>query len=311
MSNYLNQLTHLDEISTFALSNDMKYIISGCTNGYIYKWDFQKNRLIDVFEKYHTSKIILLSITYNGKYIISVCENGKLCIWCMKTCKIIKESIININLYNDIIIISNDMKYLISSCNGNTQTNNIISVWEIETGNKIYDLDTKIISKMCITSNDKYLLCANYDKTISIISFYTKEIVHEYKLDLDSEYCSYISITDDNKLILLGNASGYAYILNAETGHILHKYYCNIMTHIYFIYIIDNMKYIIVGSGRGELYVFDIETGKIKVNKKIHNKYSETIKLTNDMKYLISSSYDNNIRIWDFEEIINSNKIEK
>ncbi|MED3025658.1 MULTISPECIES: WD40 repeat domain-containing protein [Bacillus cereus group] len=133
---------HNHLITSLAISNDAKYLISGSADYTIRLFDLETEQLVQTYLG-HTDDVEYVTFTSDNKYIISTSNqhDGRVLVWEVKTGKIVveftehKSSVKSVWTYNE--------KVFSSDNDGN------VYVWDIKTGNVIdnlgpyeYDIDT-------------------------------------------------------------------------------------------------------------------------------------------------------------------------
>jgi len=200
--------------------------------------------------------------------------------------------------------------------------NGIITQWDFQTGLPLKELkvsDTEI-KDIKFTSDGKYLVCCssglikeeikgeysnflhNYGNIV-IINLANFSIVRTIIDKKNGDAFASIAITQDNKYIISGDYFNKSLIRiwDFDKGHLIHTIKGLSHKNIASISILPDNKTCFVASHHPYIQVFDITNGKLIKKHKISNDLVWQAKLTPDGKRLVTSSRENNIKIWDSE----------
>ena len=210
----------------------------------------------------------------------------------------------------------NDTGNLMASSN----QNHSIEIWDLKTKK----LQNKITSHSEIVTDteffhgsldSQYLLSCSIDKTIKLWKNYRN--VHTFIEHSDWVRC--ISIRQDNQQFLSGCVSSVVKLWDIPTQRVIGSVINenkdqNVLTTVNSLGFMHNNKDLFyIGLRSGEVKIFDTRI-KDKNNEliknmglvkcfKAHNKKLNTVKLNQSDQYLLSSSRDSLLRLWDIRKL--------
>ena len=268
------QTGHKYPVFAIAISDDNKNIITGSFDQTIKIWNTKTGGLIKTIA--NGSPVYSVSMTKDRKYIVSGSDDRTIKIWSFDTGKMIRK----INAYSKTInyaAVYPDNKSIIS------YGDNTLKFWELNTGKLVKKMKIKGLAAISITSDGKYIISGNADKTISVIDLVTGKLIRKLKghndcinstrVSLDGKYivsCSgYISLdkrSKDNSVKVWELNTGN--LVRTFTGH---------ASYISSVAISPDNQYVISGSGDNTIKIWSLKSGK-PVNK-LKGHYSEVCAL--------------------------------
>lgn len=262
-----------------------------------------------------------LKFSPDGKYIAGATWN-KIKIWDIKTLKLKLE-----------VIINNSAKHISFSHDGNYfMTCTLfgdLNIWEFPSGKLFKRFKAHSVFGPAVFSLDDKLIISGggfQDKTIKIWEFPScnlKKVIEGH-----TGYISDLIISPDNKNIISASGDNTIKIWDLNSGNLINSLIDHRSPVFYLCFSADRMN-LISGDMDGIIKIrpFEIPTDekseeienvnyKIPIDKNIppptpvnaysiiktpgHSDTVTSIKLTSDGQYLVSASYDNTVKIWDF-----------
>ena len=245
------------------------------------------------------------------------------------------------NLSLDYILLNNPQNLSINSMNREgcifsmnfNDTGNLVASSNQNNNLEIWDLKTKKI-KIKLTphseivtdtqffhgsEDNEYLMSCSIDKTIKLWKNYKN--IHTFIEHSDWVRC--ISIREDNQQFLSGCVSSVVKLWDIPTQRVIASVINqnddpNLLTTVNSLGFLHNNKCLFfIGLRSGEVKIFDTRIkstnnkfiknmGIVKIFK-AHNKKLNTVKINQSDTYLLSSSRDSLIRLWDMRKLPKEN----
>ncbi|MHA1268146.1 MAG: WD40 repeat domain-containing protein [Candidatus Helarchaeota archaeon] len=280
-------------IKIFAISQDLKNIITGNWDNIIKIFDIQSCKFVRTL-KGHSDSVYFTSVSSDNKYIASASFDKTIRLWDKNT----GECIHVFQGHNDCIntvIFSHDNKYLISGSRDKT-----IKIWDINTKSCVKTLKGHVgsVEALTLTPDGEKLISGSTDGSIRIWNFKNRK-----KIDVLQDYGSiiYDIKVSPNGEYVISNSKNTIKIWNIETLDLMFTLTGHKDIIISFS-ISNDGNYLITGSENGHIIVWDLNSKKI-INE-IKNDYNiEFIRVYNSPKNLIELSFihldnDGNIVQW-------------
>ena len=126
---------HDDVISSVALSEDMRYALSGSDDGKAQLWDLKTGELKQIWK--HKAKLSKVALSPDGKYAMTNESSGKIYLWSTKTGKLLQQ-FNKIRATVSAAVFSSDSHLLATG-----YSREEIVVWDVKTGHKVKTLRPK------------------------------------------------------------------------------------------------------------------------------------------------------------------------
>jgi WD40 repeat protein len=316
----LNGLTKQSgSINSLSISTDGKYV-SAVQYGSAYVWDFKTGKV--VFESDDkTHDIISVSISPDSKYLVTGNEmrtaniynisNGKLALTLKGYLNQIDER-----------LLSNSFMYWASMVNEAKLSKNGKYMAVGRTGNnaKLIDFNTGKIHKtlnghnsmvlsICFSNDSKYFVTGGLDGKVVLWNVETGAQIRKFNYEDANIAVFSVDVSNDNKLLATADWSGYVNIWDIETG----KHIKSIKSHggsaAYHIKFTPNGLYIISAGLDRKLKLIETDTGEEVRTFIGHTDLVNSIDIDSATNKIITSSWDNTIRVWDFYSGLQTLKI--
>ncbi len=184
-----------------------------------------------------------------------------------------------------------------------TSSDQTIKIWDIATENCIQTLMGHVnrVYAAAISLDDRRLATCSADCTIKIWDFTTGECLKTITGHGDSVWS--VGFCDDPNMIISSSRDRTVKLWNWETGECLQtiegKYRRVSFARNFASMSMDRHR--IIFTGDDVIRIFDIQTGNYVHALEGHTAKILCLALSQDKRYLASSSYDQTIRIWDLE----------
>jgi len=239
------------------------------------------------------------SIDYSndGKYIVAASRNYVTC-WDANSGECIYSKKAHGRYDVNSVRFTADSKYIISSGGDNN-----VCIWDTNTGDCVATLEGEeeelavwntcaVISrdnKQIITSSESYPI-RSWDNPIANKTEW---------MALNDSFTHSASFSSDSKrIVTVSDANIFTTeIWNAETGESLIKQ--NMKTFYSSASFCNNDKYIALSGDNNDIFIYDASTLKYVSSLKGHKKWVSASCSSPDGRYILSSSRDSTIRIWD------------
>ncbi|QSE98292.1 WD40 domain-containing protein [Fulvivirga lutea] len=285
---YIKKYTDLK--NDFDISPDNKYLAKAKVGSAVRIWEIQSGQIISELRG-HEKAVLSVKYSNNGKYIATGGADGQVKIWTAETGDLLatlkghREVVFDLSFSND------DAKLISGSWDGTA------IVWNLAdyTPEEVYRFNEGSPFELSFYRDDIYALMARLDKTLSL-----------YELDSKSTVTNFIGHTDiihsidhhENTLVSVswdGTIKAWDILTGLQIWRkkdLLPQY----------ALAIEPINGTIAASGENR----DIELLKLSDGSSIntlrgHQAPVTDIKFTNTGKWLVSSSEDGMIKIWDLE----------
>ncbi|EDZ62069.1 WD-40 repeat protein containing caspase catalytic domain [Sulfurimonas gotlandica GD1] len=322
-------LGHADSVRSNAITPDGMYLVTGGNDATIKIWNIQSGAEIKTLYA-NTDAVRKVFVTNDSKFIIAGYLDKKIIIWEIATGKKIREIQCENRLHD--MFLNSDNQIIISVEINSDGTS--FNLWNIQTGQKIktvsdeqtvmpsvastllndseivyasiyslnkIDLNTGNIKRVKTERGVVYDMAASKDNKVFFIKsnniqlwdLESNEIKDYYKDDADL-----YSIDLNKDYVVINNKNDLITMLDAKSGNKLRtiKASNHQRTTIEGLTLSEN--YIIQGVEYG-VKIFDINEGKLKQEFLSKSPWVHSAVLSDDLKYVLSSDFKNNINFWD------------
>lgn len=147
-----------------------------------------------------------------------------------------------------------------------------IIIWNLETNTSIEieeELGYMVFAHAVFSPNSEYLAISNGQATIFLFNPETGELIHRLSNDTHPAVINKILISPDSRLLAV--------------------------TFIYPLTMGDS-------AGAGQINIWDLESGKLVSELRGHNRSVSDLEFSLDSHFLLTSSYDDTVYLWDLEK---------
>ena len=301
---------HEEGVTTIAVTSDDKYIVSGSKDCTIRIWDLDTGEQIRVLQG-HENSVNALALTSDDMYIISGSSDDTLRIWNLETGEQIHVLQGHENSVYAIAVTSDD-RYIVSGSKDCT-----IRIWNLQTGEQIRVLQghENSVMSIAVTSDDKYIISGSEHDLLRKWNLNTGMLIKKF-----GKPSNCLAVMSHKNQIISGH--GYMeyqmgdkeweaeecdiYFWDIETGEPVRKYTSRSMVYRS-LYVSSDNHYLIVGTGDGHswfeerfaIIIFNAEKlEKIATINVAHSNEVLSVASSRTNKYLLSSSQDGLVKIW-------------
>lgn len=323
---------HTGSISSLAISNDNRYLVSGSSDKTLRIWNLLEKNQLSICQG-HTESISSIAISNDNQFIFSGSMDTTIRVWNFheKNSKAILKGHASGVLC---IVITSDNKILISgSCDTTIKiwslfTKSIVSVlgghssWvnsiSLSKDNQILvsgskDISIKIwnlskktlvanlyghflcVNAVVLSNNGEFIVSASDDKTLRIWD--SNEFTQKNILTGHEYHVSTLSITSDDKYAVSGSEDFSVRIWNLIEKR-QEAIYKNCSSIVKSIRLTTNDQFVVLGSENRTLKFFALHE---KLQETIIQKYMiklSSIAKTKNNKFIVTGNTDNIIRVW-------------
>lgn len=305
----LTLLGHTDAISSIQESKNKQYIITASWDSTINIWDSQTGQLVLNLSE-HKDAISSITETQDGKYIFSASGDNTIRIWDIETGANVSTFVGHTDWISSVIE-SRDGKYLVSG-----SWDKSIKVWNKNTNKLSIDLigHNDWVTIVKISTDGTKIISGSRDGSVKIWSIETGELM----LDL-TEGTGAISIIEElstENYILVGSVHNTIHIWDLETGKIVSSFTGSTESNSPFKegrdsnFILRDAKIWEKESGKLTFispFVINPDSPHGTIRGLMSNVIGHTKPITSVIQIkgsdlIIFSSWDKNIRIWDYKK---------
>ncbi|MEQ8924281.1 MAG: caspase family protein [Fulvivirga sp.] len=285
---YIKKYTDLK--NDFDISPDNKYLAKAKVGSTVRIWEIQSGRIVNELRG-HEKAVLSVKYSHDGKFIATGGADGRVKLWAANTGNLLatlkghREVVFDLSFSND------DKKLISGSWDGTA------IVWNLADNSleEVYRFNEGSPFQVNFYRDDIYALMARLDKTLSL-----------YELDSKSSVTSFVGHTDiihsidhhENTLVSVswdGTIKAWDILTGLQIWRNkdpLPKYAVDI----------DSNNKIVATSGESRIIqLLNLENGSLISRLSGHQAPVTDIKFTNNGKWLVSSSEDGMIKIWDLE----------
>ena len=201
-------------------------------------------------------------LSQDGKYLVSGWDDG---IRIMRTDNLKIVRVIKYNTSPNVlswkntvlsVFVTPNNKYLVF---GVGQT---VRVMRLDTGKlvRVIERHTDLVSSVCVTSDNKYVISASFDNTVKIMHLDTGELIHVFRGHTGS--VTSIAITSNNKYLVSGSTDNTICIMCLNSGKLVRV----IKGHtdaVFSVCLTRDNKYILSGSRDCTIRITRFDDGKL------------------------------------------------
>ena len=288
------------------------------------------------------SEIISLCLNSNESNLISGSKDGSASIWCLSSKSKI-DDIINVEYpikaltsSNDSVFISVGYKVWIYSLSQNSldstlnlnpfspgtmSLNDNIALYAEENNLNLYDITENLtinfiqnhdkpIIATCISKNKRYALSSSFgnEKNLMLWDLSSLDFIYELKGHRYDVYC--VDFSDDESKCISGDNSGLVIVWNCQD--LQTNYYSDIFhDRILNVKFSKSGRNAVIGRLSKTIVVLNLENSEIYGS--FYTKNTEVCKIlvTDDDRHFITANFDDGVRIWDTQELIQENHFMK
>jgi len=288
---------HQSNVEAICFSPDNKYVISGSQDNTIKIWDILTGKEIQTLKK-HTDRVRSLAFSSDGKYFCSGSWDNTICLWDFQKKQIVGVFSEHVMLSH--VAFSPDNKQIISCSDLG-----VIKIWDILSKNEVAAIDcAQPVSAAFFTSDCKKIIASCWDGTIKVLNANSQELVSEIHVD---GLISSLSLSPDEKYIVAGFAEARLEIFDFRDGKKIQTIsgHSQLATSVCYA---NSAKYLAGGFGYNSGY-YSIKLWNLKSYPKLktfggHSNSIFTLSFSHDEAKLLSGSWDESVRIWDVDNII-------
>ncbi|MBX2930684.1 MAG: caspase family protein [Chitinophagaceae bacterium] len=281
--NYIKRINNIakdgenDIITSCKFSPNQKWIGAGTESGNVLYWSYPTTEIASSFNGGNEA-IRGLDFHPRGNYLTAVSKDGKII---TKSVLVDKSSVENVAKGLSSISYSPDAKYFLTGT-----SNGITQLWDFRTKEKLQEWQTHTnVGNFFDTA-----LYIPYNATFNIGITTDKNSSGNYSSSVNA-----LAWSSNNKLIASGGA-GQIVFINAETKNIVTTIK-NLNGVCSITFSPDNTK-LAVGCADHTIKIIDLTTFTVINTLYGHENEVRSIEFTKDGNYIISSSLDSQIKIW-------------
>ncbi|UII28119.1 caspase family protein [Fulvivirga maritima] len=287
---YIKKYTDLK--NDFAISPDGNYLAKGKIGNVVRLWDIKSGTLIREFIG-HEKAILTLAFTEDGQQLITGSADRTIRIWDVASGEQLKV----LEGHRDVIFslnVDQEIGQIISGSWDGTAKR-----WDLNSGEllKSYSFSQASPYKIDFFQSDLYAIVASLDQKLSLYELDSDTPAREFIGHTD--IISSFSVTPDKQNIASVSWDGMVKVWNVTTG--LQEWRLNFKVPLYSVSYNDNGSLLAVGGSDRSIRIIDPSTQKVIKTLKGHQAAVTNLSFTKDNDYLISSSEDGMIKIWDPE----------
>ena len=218
----------VDEVKTFAFSDDGQLLVSGGADSTIKIWHVGARDLIDILHK-HNGIVRCVAFTPDTKMLVTGGDDRKILFWDLVERLVVGTLSLDDNAAHALVISSVSARFpegmekiLV------TGSYRKIKIWRINCEGKenldiqllySFTAHSHIVTCLTISADGKYLISGSRDKTIKIWNLETAELLHILKGHRDG--VDAIALSPDGEIIASGSADNTIKIWHLQTGKLL------------------------------------------------------------------------------------------
>ncbi|MBL7112325.1 MAG: ankyrin repeat domain-containing protein [Bacteroidales bacterium] len=308
-THFLGQQSRLNAL---ALPYEDNVFISGNLSEDIKTWSVEKNNRIEKLPiDFRT--FTATAFSPNNTFLITGDKNGSVCQWDLETGELMKSFPDQTGYVYDLDISSDGKKFL-------SLIGDEIGLWDIESGNNILNFidDQNFIVSVSFNPTDDHIYYGGAD-SLFIYDIGSGKIIKSIGEEYTSSFCWEVS--QDENIFIAGTEEQSIYIWDLDKGDMEPIYYdfepiainakkrgfITILEYSWTEIEIKDLdlssdnRYIAAGLTDNSVRILDIEQKYISEIKVLtgHSGHIRNVAFTSGDKYLITSSEDKTIKIWE------------
>ncbi len=307
-THFLGQQSSLNAL---ALPFEDKVFLSGGDDDVLKTWSVEENNRIEKLPV-ELGPFTATAFSPDNTFIITGKKDGSVCQWDLKTGKLIKSFPGQAYSVYDLDV-SSDGKYILSLVGDE------ISLWNIESGTRIlnFENDDNFIEQVSFNPTNEHIYYGGED-SLFIYDISSDKILKSTGEEYTSGSCWEVS--QDESTIIAGTSEAMILIWDLERGEKSRSYYfepmatnskkrgfITILTYsgsepeISDLDLSSDNRYLAAGLTDNSVRILDIEQKYISEIKVLtgHSGPVNTVAFTSADKYLITTSEDKTIKIWE------------
>lgn len=303
LGHQIAQMKHPTRIISIKVSQDGRYIVSGCDDKVVRIWDIATGK--EIAEMKHQSWVSSVAISSDGQYVVSGSDDGIARVWSVATqseiARINHDDTVTFVAFIDHTPLSKSGRYVVSGSIDGT-----IRVWDTTTSEEINHIASyqKIpdysTSSYALSQDGKYIILGSESKTAQVWELATgnlmTQITHQTPVTV-------VAFSPDGKSIFSSGPYGGEQVSDAFTGESLMGF--REEEAIISVAFSPDSKYIAVGNqtlvGNNpdkSARVWNL-TNWQAVAHMDHDKPVNSVAFSPDGKYVVSGSDDGTARVWE------------
>ncbi len=281
---------HSQWITSLAIYESGKFLVSGCWDKTIKVWHLQNGSLIGTLTG-HTDGVLAVAISPVSSILVSGSWDRTLKVWQLKNGRLIGT----LTGHSDAVLaiaISPDGKTLVSGSGDKS-----LKIWHLKTGKLIRTLigHNSWVRSIAISRDGKIMASASYDKTINIWDFHSDRLL--YHLIGHTAPVTSVAISPDGQTVVSGSFDNSINIWNLKNGQLLGSLFGHSNT-VTSVAINPDGQTLVSGSDDKTVRIWDLDTGEMLSTLPGHSAQVTCVTISPDGQTLVSGSYDNTIKVW-------------
>ncbi|MEE0266978.1 MAG: TIR domain-containing protein [Bacteroidales bacterium] len=283
---------HSESVRSVCWSPYGKYLASGSWDNTVKIWDAKSGKELKTLEG-HSVNVESVCWSPDGKYLASGLWNNTVIIWDAKSGKELK-TLEGHSDYVYSICWSPDGKYLASGSYDAT-----VKIWDAKSGVCIRTFDGHYydVNSVCWSPDGKYLASGSFDKTVKIWDAKSGECIRTLEGHSDDVFS--VAWSSDGKYLASGADDETVGLWNLYEEKNYSKLE-NMPPNLYSSKESpDGRYYADATAGTYDVIIYDIISTQALKTLKGHSRLIFSICWSPDGKYLVSSSADKTVKVWD------------
>jgi len=210
---------HTGDITSFAISQNSKYIVSASKNGEIILWDIKAKKLSQKIT--NAGYVLSIALTPNAKYAIAALKNGYIAIYDIQNAKKIKKLKAHTK---DVlsVYVSKDGKYLVTGSKDKTAS--LWSLKNISNPKKVrtFKGHNGWVYDAILSRSGKYIITASADKTAKLWSIKTTKALRTFKGH--TSYVFAVTQSKDGAYLLTASADKTLRLWDIKRGRSIREF---------------------------------------------------------------------------------------
>jgi len=298
-------------LNALAFHYEENVFISGSYDDDIKNWSVKENNRIEKFPVEHMP-LYATAFSPDNTFIITGTRTGSISQWDVETGNLIKSFPDQTNFVYDLDI-SSDGKYFLSIAGDE------IVLWDIENGTRILNFtnDESFIDYVSFNATDEHIYYGGED-SIFIYDISSGEIIKSIGEEYTSSFCWEVS--QDESIFIAGTSEATIFIWDLEKDEKRRSFYFEPMAvnfkkrgfitvysynyteiEINDLDLSSDNRYLAAGLTDNSVRILDIEQKYLSEITVLtgHSGQIRNVAFTSDDKYLITTSEDKTIKIWE------------
>lgn len=283
---------YTQNVNSFVLSDDNKYLFTALSDGTCRKWDIQAEKQIGIF-KNGKKEILKMELSKDNSILMSLSADERLCLFnanSMDTLLKVTEKISNANM-------SPDGSRLLANIDGIDS----LFIWDLQKKNKISTLQMESSNPFFLFSNTgKYFIYKAKSglKLMESVSLKEIEITALQKLQ-------YASIIFDNtdSLLLIGCEDGAIHCIDINVKKEVKTFFTKGQKKtVTDLKLSKNGAFLISSSDDPFSLLWDMDNGVLKKKLKVSSGLFRIVQISNQGDKALISNTNNSVYVFDLKE---------